>query len=329
MQLVIDTSQTSISVKNKVFFIQRGTLTKHISPNRITSIAITTHCNINTAAIKLAAQNQIPIYFFNNYGTLQARMSSPYFTNIANLRIKQLLFHNTPQATNWIISLLHKKINTQIETLQRLANKQTKHKQQTAQNIETLKQKLKKTNTLKNIPIKQCRHSLLGIEGNLSKQYFNAIQCFLPQHMQFKKRSRQPALDYFNAALNYLYGMTYSIVESGVFAKGLDPYVGFMHTHNYLKTALVFDLIEPIRPLIDRLLIQLCIDHKLSQEHFIPKQQGYWLNKAGKRIIIPSFNDFLHQRIKYNNRVQTLKNIIFSYSNELGNIIQNHKPNIL
>ena len=321
MQLIIDTANTSLSVKSKTFLVERGELTKQISPKRITSIAITTNCTINASAIRLAALNQIPIYFFNNFGTIQARMGSPYFTNIALLRKKQLLFYNTPQATNWIIDILHKKVEGQIVTLKRLAAKQTSHQENTKEYIVQLNKGLSNSLQYKNTAIDVYRSNLLGIEGSLSRMYFKALQCFLPEEMKFAKRTRQPALDYFNAALNYLYGMTYSIVESGVFAKGLDPFVGYMHTDNYLKTALVFDLIEPIRPLIDRMLLDICIKGELTAKHFIPKEQGYWLSKEGKRLIIPTFNDYLYQRIKVGNTVKRLKDIIYSYSNELGNII--------
>ena len=325
MQLIIDTANTQITVKNKVFFIEKPAFSKQISPKRITSIAITTNCTINASAIKLAALNQIPIYFFNNFGTLQARMGSPYFTNIAKIRKQQLLFYNSPQATNWIINILQIKTATQIETLKRLAKKHSKHKTITQKNIAQLTKGIKASTAYKNQTIENCRNNLLGIEGNLSKLYFKAIQCFLPREMQFNKRSRRPAQDYFNAALNYLYGMTYSIVESGVFAKGLDPFVGYMHTDNYLKTALVFDLIEPIRPLIDRMLIDLCIANKLNKTHFVPKDNGYWINKAGKRVLIPTFNEYLHQRIRTNGSVQKLKDIIYAYSNDLGNELLKYK----
>lgn len=326
MQLIIDTANTGISVKNKAFFIEKENISKQISPKRITSIAITTNCNINAAAIKLAAINEIPIYFFNQFGTMQARMSSPYFKNIALIRKNQILFYNTPQATNWIIEILQKKVFLQTETLRRLAKKQTKHKTETEKNIKQLLLTLQKTEQYKDIPVEICRNNILGLEGNISKRYFKAFQCFLPEQFRFNKRTRRPAQDYFNSALNYLYGMTYSIVESGIFAKGLDPFIGYLHTDNYLKTSLVFDLIEPVRPLIDRMLIDICIKKQLHNKHFIPKEKGFWLSKEGKRLIIPDFNEYLYQRIKVDNKVRRLKDIIYSYSNELGNIImQNYK----
>ncbi len=53
--------------------------------------------------------------------------------------------------------------------------------------------------------------------------------------------------DPFNACLNYCYGILYSLVEKACILSGLDPYVGFLHTDNYNKKSLVFDLIELFR----------------------------------------------------------------------------------
>lgn len=78
MQIVIDTANTKISVKDKCFFIENESTARQISPKRLTSIAITTNCGLNAAVIRLAAHHQIPILFFNHFGTLQARLWSPY-----------------------------------------------------------------------------------------------------------------------------------------------------------------------------------------------------------------------------------------------------------
>ncbi|MCD4793390.1 MAG: CRISPR-associated endonuclease Cas1 [Bacteroidales bacterium] len=321
MQLIINTADTRMTVKNKAFYIESKTRNRQISPKRITSIAVTVNCTINSAVIKLAALNEIPIYFFNNFGTMQARMWSPYFKNIATLRKKQILFYNTPQASNWVILTLTKKTNLQTETLQQLNKRTIKYAKQTETAIYSIKQILQKAQAYKNQPIENCRNNLLGIEGSICKKYYDALQVYLPESFRFKSRSRRPATDYFNAALNYLYGMTYSVVESGIFAKGLDPFTGYMHTDNYLKTALVFDLIEPIRPLIDRILIELCTEEKLNDTHFIPKEQGYWLSKTGKTVIIPSFNEYLYKRVKVFDKVRRIKDVIYHESNDLGNLI--------
>jgi len=323
MQIIIDTADTSITVRNKCFFFQNKTTSRQISPKRISSIAIISNCNLNASAIKLAAHHQVPILFFNNFGTIQARMYSPYFVNLAELRKKQLVFSESEAATDWIISILKKKTNRQIQHLQRLTQQQPKHQAAVSIAVEKIKPTINQTDQIKKKKITEVRQTLMGYEGNISRQYFQTLNLFLPKNFKFEKRSRRPALDFFNAGLNYLYGMTYGVVESGVFAKGLDPSIGCLHVDSFKKPTLVFDLIEPIRPLIDQMLVELILDDQLESSHFIKKDQGYWMSKAGKRVVIRSFNDFLQNRINIKNSTKRLKDHIYEESNILGKLINN------
>ncbi len=321
MQLLIDTANTKITVRNKSFFIQNSEYAKIIGTKRVSSIAITTNCDINASVIKLAANNQIPIYFYNNFGTLQARMCSPFLVNLASLRRKQLFFYNTSQATQWIIDTMNLKTTLQIGLLKQLSLQKPKHTESTKDTIKQIEILLNKAYMYQDSLIDEVRNNLLGIEGQISKKYFKNLALFLPNNFTFTNRNRRPATDYFNAGLNYLYGMTYSIVESGVYAKGLDPYSGFMHTDNYRKKSLVFDLIEPARPLIDKMWMQLILGNKIKETYFVKKEQGFWLNKQGKRIIIPAYNQFLHKRFKLEGHYYSLKQFIYTLSNELGKLI--------
>lgn len=322
MQLIIDTSNTKLSVRNKAFFIANESMSRIISPKRVDSIAITSHCNINAAAIKLAAQHQIPLYIYNNFGTLQARVCSPFLVNTADLRRKQLLFYHKPQATVWVIEMLYNKTILQIGLLKQLANRKPKYKVQISIAEKSMLQILSKTQELKQQNIDEVRGSLLGIEGSISRIYYKHLSLFVTPPFDFKARTRRPAMDYFNAGLNYLYGMTYSIVETGIYAKGLDPFSGFMHTDYPRKPSLVFDMIEPVRPLIDKMWIQHILNKQITEKHFIKKEQGYWLNKAGKRILIPAFNSYLKKRLKVDNTMYVLNNYIYHLSNDLGELIK-------
>lgn len=51
---------------------------------------------------------------------------------------------------------------------------------------------------------------------------------------------------------------------------------------------------------------------------------GFWLSKEGKKIIIPTFNEYLYKRIKIDNQVRRLKDIIYQESFDLGKIIETH-----
>lgn len=321
MQLIIDTANTDISVRNKCFFITNQEVQRQISPGRISSISITVNCTINAAAIKLAAHHQIPILFYNNFGTIQARMYSPYFSNLASLRKKQYLFSQSPIATRWLLDLLITKGQEQIRNIQRAYKRKGKPAVEYQTYVTQISEIIKQMAAAEALPIASLRSTILGWEGSIGRIYFSALQLIMPDAFKFGNRSRKPATDYFNAGLNYLYGMTYGVVESGIFAKGLDPGVGILHVDAYQKPTLAFDLIEPFRPIIDRILLNLIWEDKLSEEHFIPKEQGYWISKAGKRIVVESFADFLNQRMEYREEIRRLKDHIYGESNRLGNLI--------
>ena len=321
MQLIIHTANTKLSTKDKCIFIENTKVTRKISPKRVTSIAITTDCLLNASVIKLAANNQIPIYFFNNFGTLQARMTSPHMVNLAKLRKKQLKFYEDPMATEWMISLFRIKTSLQIRLLKQLIRRKVRLSAKINEKINSIERIEQSFNTYKNKKIYNVRESLMGLEGSISRIYFQSLALFMPEEFHFAKRSRKPALDYFNAGLNYLYGMTYSIVEDGIYAKGLDPYTGYLHTDSYGNPTLVYDLIEPVRPIIDRLLVELIFSNELNPTHFIKKEQGYWLHKTGKTIIIPSFNQYLYQQFKVGSNYFRLKKFIYDIANELRNFI--------
>ncbi|AWV97675.1 CRISPR-associated endonuclease Cas1 [Arcticibacterium luteifluviistationis] len=321
MQLIIDTANTTITVRNKCFYIKNAAVQKQISPLRLSSIAITTNCLLNTSAIKLAAHHQVPVLVFNNFGTIQARMTSPYFANLAMLRKKQLLFSISPQATTWIIKLLKKKSRQQVKTLKWLGRKKSSRRQEIEVAIDKMKSLEAKMEEIGSRPIANSKAVLMGIEGSISKIYFMALRVTVPPLFDFDKRSRRPALDFFNSGLNYLYGMTYSLVESGIFAKGLDPMIGIMHADQFKEPTLAFDLIEPIRPVMDRIWLGIIFQDILKKTDFIKKEQGYWLSKSGKRIVIKTFNEYTQQRVNYGGRVLRFKDHIYQEANSLGNYL--------
>ena len=74
--------------------------------------------------------------------------------------------------------------------------------------------------------------------------------------------------------LNYGYGVLYGLVERASICAGLDPHIGFVHTDNYGKKPLVFDLLEPFRILADRTAVLLFTGRRVKAEYFEPVPGG-------------------------------------------------------
>src|SRR5205807_1851493 len=134
--------------------------------------------------------------------------------------------------------------------------------------------------------------------GSAGRAYFACLSPLVPEAYRFEGRSRQPARDAFNAMLNYSYGVLYSLVEKACILAGLDPFVGFLHTDNYNKKSLVFDLIEPFRILGDRTALLLFTGRRVQKDYFEAVPGGIALNKEGRSFLITELNQRLEKTIR-------------------------------
>jgi hypothetical protein len=77
-----------------------------------------------------------------------------------------------------------------------------------------------------------------------------------------------------NAMLNYAYGVLESQVRMAAVAAGLDPAIGYLHACRPGRDALVYDLMEPFRPRVDRLVLGFICSHVFAPGDIIQAANG-------------------------------------------------------
>jgi len=77
-----------------------------------------------------------------------------------------------------------------------------------------------------------------------------------------------------NAILNYLYAVLESESRLALAALGLDPGIGVLHSDLRSRDSLASDLMEPIRPKVDALLLKLLRSEQLQREWFFEQRDG-------------------------------------------------------
>jgi CRISPR-associated protein Cas1 len=316
MQLVLDTHGLTVKQRKRCFLIIGETDQRLISPERVTSIAVTADCLLSTAAIRLAVEHQIPIFLHGKTGAVEGKLWSPHFVGLASLRRGQALWLEQDHLwIPWGMRLAHLKTSRQLEHLQMQAEKRglSKGLSDYQADLNRTLSDLSPDQYTGQDP-EQIRQRLLGLEGSASRGYWDALSKIVPPEWRFDGRTRRPAQDPFNAALNYLYGMLYPTVEHAVFASGLDPYMGVLHTEEYDRPALAFDLIEPFRPWVDALLVDICYEGTLDQRNFELRDGGCWVGKAAKAILIPRFNDFLLSERVVDDDNRSVRNHIHAFA---------------
>jgi len=280
-----------------------------VSVNKVDSILITTAAYISTDAIKFAVDNNIDIVFLDSYGDHYGRIWHPKLGSTTLIRRRQLELYDKAEglqlAKKWGIQ----KIDNQIELLKKLKKTRSEKKGELEKRIEEIEQLQDRMKGLKGT-IEERRQTILGIEGMASRTYFEALSSVVPEKYKFEGRSRNPAKDEFNTMLNYGYGVLYSMVEKACIIAGLDPYIGFLHTDNYNKKSLVFDIIEMFRTFVDETVVHLFSKRKVKAEYFDTIKNGLSLNKDGKAVLIEALNETFETTIKYKGRNIKTKNVI-------------------
>jgi CRISPR-associated protein Cas1 len=301
MQLVINTRGSYLHKEGGRFRIKNDDKVFEVSAKKVDSILITTAAYLSTDAIKFAIDNNIDIVFLDYFGNPYGRVWHSKLGSTTLIRRRQLEVSNQETgltlAKGWTLA----KLNNQIEFLKKLQNSRPAKREKLKEYIRRLEDVKSSMQKLEGT-IEEKRGTIMGLEGFAGKNYFEALSFVMPDRFGFEGRSSRPAKDEFNCLLNYGYGVLYSMVEKGCILAGLDPYVGFVHTDNYNKKSLVFDLIEPFRIIVDRTVIYLFSQRKIKKEYFGRIKNGLTLNQDGKAVLVEALNKIFEKSVRYRGR---------------------------
>jgi CRISP-associated protein Cas1 len=309
MQLIINTYGSYLRKNGNCFLVKKDEKSFEIAVNKINTILITTAAYITTDAIKLAVDNNIDIVFLDAHGDPYGRVWHPKLGSTTLIRRRQLEIYDTGEGLNLSKRWGVQKLENQVDLLSRLRKSRDDRRRELERGIEEVERSRDHLLKLKGT-VDERRQEMLGLEGRASRAYFEAVSSVMPERYRFEGRSRNPAKDEFNAMLNYGYGMLYSLVEKACIIAGLDPYIGFLHTDNYNKKSLVFDIIEAFRIYIDETVTYLFTRRMVKDEFFEKLEQGIGLSKEGKAVLIDAVNKALEGPVKYRGRNIKARNTI-------------------
>lgn len=309
MQLVINTYGSYLRKDGECFLVKNEDKVFEVSVRKVDSIMITTSAYLSTDALKMAIENNIDVIFLDEFGDPYGRVWHSKLGSTVLIRRKQLEISSTKEgfelAKGWVL----KKIENQIDFIERLARPREDKAERLKELAKGLREAKEKIADITGI-IDERRGTVMALEGAAGKLYLDALSYVMPERFKFDGRSRNPAKDEFNAMLNYGYGVLYSMVEKACIIAGLDPYIGFLHTDNYNKKSLVFDLIEMFRIFVEETVTYLFSGRKVKVEYFDEVKGGFTLNKDGKAILIEALNKTFDETVRYRGRNIQKRNVI-------------------
>ena len=296
MEIVLNSYGAKLSINNGAFILYNSTGTHRIPIVDVDSILVSKSAVLTSDALMLAIENDIQVTLVDKGGNVIGCVWSHKYGSISTIRKGQLAFTASQDAVTWIKKVIIQKMQNQLALLLMLqvdTGKKENVVQDAANKINKL---ISKVNALNGYTVKEIAANLRAYEGNASKEYFRALNFFIPEKYRFKERSQHPATDVANALLNYGYGILYGKVENALIRSGIDPYIGILHRDEYGRPVLSYDVIELYRVWIDYIVYSLLAQNVVTEDYYSVDERGaVWLEALGRRVIIQSTNDYLQE----------------------------------
>lgn len=114
-------------------------------------------------------------------------------------------------------------------------------------------------------------------EGNIARHYWSIYFKYFGRKAP-KTREHQGATNPINGMLNYGYAVVSAILHRYILAHGLNTTLGIHHKYRFRSDPMVYDLVEPLRPLVDLMLLRYRLEN--------PREDiSSWVKHCAKDIL--------------------------------------------
>lgn len=141
--------------------------------------------------------------------------------------------------------------------------------------------------------------SLMGIEGNIRKVYYEAFNLIV-KDFPMEGRSIQPPRSELNALISFGNMLCYSQCLRAIHQTQLNPVISYLHTPGERRYSLSLDMAEIFKPLlVDRVIFKVLNKRIISSKSFEKRLNGILLNENGRKAFISAFEERLTETFKH------------------------------
>jgi len=256
--------------------------------NHLGGIVLFGRHHITTPAMLEALAHHVPIHLASSSGKYKGMIFNPHCATSGELWLaQQHLFSDDRSALQAAISIVDARIRHMRETLRRRKSPIMD------QAYQSMGVSLRKVTTV------DSREQLNGVEGNATRNYFEALRELVPKVYGFHGRNRRPPKDPFNALLSLGYMQLYAHVDALLRVNGLLPEHGFYHQRKSGHAALASDLMEPFRHIVERCALSMLQRQKLKPDDFtMTGDKGCRMTAAARRVYFAKLSEAFYTPVQ-------------------------------
>jgi len=270
-----------------------GNQLNEIIVRRVEQILVLGNITLTTPAMQYCMRSNIPVTFLSQHGTYFGRLEATTADNSAAERFQYLRSLDEPFAFDIASRIIQTKIrNSRTMILKRRAmawESNGELKEKFDGNLAMMISMAEHTKTCESLEV------LRGLEGKAAALYFELYGLLFKKELPFYTdafhRVRQPPTDPVNSLLSFGYTLLHSNIFSLVRMKGMNPYIGFLHVEQKGNPALINDLVEEFRTVIDSLTLYTLNKGILRNKDFYYRKDkaGCFLNDEARKKFLGLF----------------------------------------
>lgn len=154
-------------------------------------------------------------------------------------------------------------------------------------------------NLSKQIPETASVEELMGIEGQIRQNYYEAFNLII-NDFEMGNRSKQPPRNEVNALISFGNMVCYTLCLRAIHQTQLNPTISYLHKPGERRYSLALDIAEIFKPIIvDRVIFKVLNKKEIQEKHFDRKLNKCLLNTSGKKIFVKALEDRLQETIQH------------------------------
>ena len=264
---------------------------RSIPIERVNDIYVMTEFDFNTNLLNFLGLFGISVHFYNYYGFYSGTYYPKEQLVSGKLLIKQVEAYTNIEKRLHIAKAFIEAASYNIYRNLVYYNNRGKELSTFMKEIEFLR---KQISNCKNV------EELMGIEGNIRKNYYSSWNIIINQDIAFEKRVKNPPDNAINSLISYVNTIIYTRVLSEIYKTQLNPTISYLHEPSERRFSLCLDVAEIFKPIIaDRLIFSMLNKNQITEKDFEEGLNFLYIKEEARKDITKEIDKKLQTTIQH------------------------------